>query len=427
MATAPAVQNAIETVRAKLNLAASTYLEACTHCGLCADACHLYRADPDVRHIPSYKADTVRKVYQRYFTPTGRAFPWLLGLDDLDEATLDDWVETVFQCTMCRRCTIECPLGIDNASLIATARTILTQAGKAPPTLVEHGRLACDVGSPLAVDREQFLERLDWIQDELRDELDDDDFTIPLDVAGAEILFIPASLELMKYPHTVMACIKILHAAGASWTLSSRRYDVTNFGVFLGDPKLTRKIAQLDIDEATRLRVKHLVTSECGHAYRALRWEAPDWFGARLPFEVKNILELADGWVAEGRLKLDRSRNPEPVTYHDPCNIARNGGVIGEPRRLLNASVGEFREMTPNRERNWCCGGGGGFHSMPEYREVRLRSGKMKAEQIRGAAAPIVATACANCQLQLSDLSQHYELGVACVSVTDLVAKALLH
>ncbi len=117
--------DALEILDTRLNLPLTTYLEACTHCGLCAEACHLYRADPADKHIPCFKADKVRKVYQRYRTPTGRAVPWLLGLSDLDEETLDDWVEPVFQCTMCRRCSIECPLGIDNAAMIATARAIL--------------------------------------------------------------------------------------------------------------------------------------------------------------------------------------------------------------------------------------------------------------------------------------------------------------
>ena len=168
-----------------------------------------------------------------------------------------------------------------------------------------------------------------------------------------------------------------------------------------------------------------MATSECGHAYRALRWEAPDWLQEPLPFVVMNILELADDWLAEGRLKLDPSANREPVTYHDPCNITRNGGVIEEPRRLLGASVQEFREMTPNRERNWCCGGGGGFLSMPEYEGVRLQSGEMKARQVEDTGASVVATSCANCHLQLSDLSDHYHLDVGTVSVTELLAKAL--
>ena len=425
MAEKGVVENALETLEGRLNLAMTTYLEACTHCGLCADACHLYRADPVAKHIPSFKADTLRKVYQRHFTPVGRALPWLFGVRKLSEEELDRWVEPVFQCTLCRRCSIECPLGIDNASMIATARTILTQSGKAPATLAEHGRLSCDAGSPLGIDREQFLERIEWIEEELQEEIEDDGFAVPIDVEGAELLFIPASLELMKYPRTVQACLKILHFAGVSWTMSSERFDVTNFGVFLGDPELTRTIALRDIEEAKRLGVGTLVTSECGHAYRALRWEAPDWFQEPLPFRVQNIIELADEWIAEGRLEPDRSANRSPITYHDPCNITRNGGVIEEPRRVLRSCVEDFREMTPNRERSWCCGGGGGFHSMPEYTEVRLQSGLMKANQMAETGAEVVATTCANCQLQLSDLSDHYRLNTDCVSVTELLAKSL--
>lgn len=418
--------DALDILDSRLNLPLTTYLEACTHCGLCAEACHLYRADPVAKHIPCFKADTVRKVYQRYRTPTGRFLPWLLGLDDLDDETLGDWVEPVFQCTMCRRCSIECPLGIDNAAMIATARAILTRAGKAPPTLVEHGRKSCEAGSPLGLTREQFLDRMEWIEEELQEELDDDDYEIPIDREGSDILFIPASIELMKYPQSIQACCRIFRQAGVRWTMSSVCYDVTNFGVFLGDSQLSRTIATRDIEEAKRLGVSIVVTSECGHAYRALRWEAPDWLQETLPFEVRNILELADDWVAGGLLELDPSANPRPVTYHDPCNITRNGGVIEEPRRLLRASVQKFREMTPNRERNWCCGGGGGFHSMPEYQDVRLASGEMKARQVESTGAEVVATACANCHLQLSDLSDHYQLGVGTVSVTELIAKALV-
>jgi Fe-S oxidoreductase len=419
-------EEALTTLEARLNLPMATYLEACTHCGLCAEACHLYRANPAAKHIPCFKADKVRKVYQRYFTPTGKALPWLFGLPELTDEVLDEWVEPVFQCTMCRRCSIECPLGIDSAALVAAARNILTAAGKAPPTLAEHGENARATGSPLGLTREDFLDRIEWIEEELQDELDDDEFKIPLDLEGAQLLFIPASLELMKYPGVIQACARIFRAAGVSWTLSSNRFDITNYGVFLGDPTLAKALAMHEIEEARRLGVATVVTSECGHAYRALRWEAPDWFREPLPFDVKSIVELADEWLTAGLLELDPAADGKPVTYHDPCNISRNGGVIDEPRRVLNACVGDFREMTPNRERNWCCGGGGGMLSMPEYDDERLASGGMKARQIADSGAQVVATACANCHLQLSELSQHYDLGVECVSVTEIVADALV-
>jgi Fe-S oxidoreductase len=417
---------ALDLLDSRLSLPLATYLEACTHCVVCADSCHLFHIDHDPIHMPCYKAEMLRRVYRRYYTFPGRYLPWLVGARDLTEAELDRWVDSVYQCTMCRRCSIACPIGIDNALIVRTSRTILSALGKAPPLLEEHARNAYELGSPLKVTREQFLERLEWFEEELQDELDDDDFEIPIDRQGAEYLFVPASLELMKFPHTIMAVLKIFHAAQVDYTLSSERYDVTNYGVFNGDDEITRTIARRDIETAERLGIRTFVVSECGHAYRALRWEAPNWLGRPLPFTVKNIVELIQEWIGAGRLRVAAENNPEPVTYHDPCNMGRNSGVFEEPRTVIRSAAEDFREMTPNRENNWCCGGGGGMLSMPEYDQARLASGAKKAEQVRQTGARVIATACANCQMQLGQVMEHYGLEVKVESVSDLVARALV-
>ena len=63
--------------------------------------------------------------------------------------------------------------------------------------------------------------------------------------------------------------------------------------------------------------------------------------------------------IDEGRLELKKEYNRR-ITYHDPCQIARNGGVMDEPRYILQHLTDDFREMTPDPKYNWCCGGGGG-------------------------------------------------------------------
>jgi|TARA_Y100000031_G_scaffold117091_1_gene129875 Fe-S oxidoreductase len=420
------ISDALNLLESKLSLPLVTYLETCTHCAVCADSCHLYHIDEDPIHIPCFKADKLRRVYKRNHTFAGKYFPWLVGAHDLNDAELDDWVDSVYQCTMCRRCTIACPIGIDNSLVIRTSRSILSAMGKAPKMLEEHTDNACKTGSPLKVSKEDFLDRLEWFEEELQDELNDDDYEIPIDKEGAEFLFIPASLEMMKFPETIMSTLKIFHAASANYTFSSVRYDVTNYGVFNGDDVATKSIAMKDIEEANRLGNKTLVVSECGHAYRALRWEAPNWLGIEYEFEVKDIVELVQEWISDGKLTLDSSRNPEKVTYHDPCNMGRNSGLFEEPRDALKASVNEFQDMLPNRENNWCCGGGGGMLSMPEYEENRLASGKKKAEQVRNTEAKVLATACANCQMQLGQVMEHFDLDVKVESVTDVVANALV-
>ncbi len=73
-----------------------------------------------------------------------------------------------------------------------------------------------------------------------------------------------------------------------------------------------------------------------------------------------------------------------------------------------------------------CCGGGGGQLSMGEYRDRRVETGRIKAEQIRKTGAKIVATPCHNCVDQLMELNRVYELGVEIKTVCEVVADVLV-
>lgn len=95
-------------------------------------------------------------------------------------------------------------------------------------------------------------------------------------------------------------------------------------------------------------------------------------------------------------------------------------------RFVLNNSVQNFIEMTPNREDSYCCGGGGGQLSMSRYRERRIEAGKLKADQIRETGAKIVATPCHNCIDQIMELNLVYELGIQVKTVAELAADALV-
>ena len=64
-------------------------------------------------------------------------------------------------------------------------------------------------------------------------------------------------------------------------------------------------------------------------------------------------------YIKSGKIKVDKTKNSTPVTFHDSCNNARSCGLYEEPRELLNLVCTDFREMYPNRGENWCCGGGG--------------------------------------------------------------------
>jgi len=146
----------------------------------------------------------------------------------------------------------------------------------------------------------------------------------------------------------------------------------------------------------------------------------------KLPFKVSSIVEVIHRYVREGKIELAPGTITEPVTYHDPCQLARNGGFFEEPRDIVQRIVTDFREMTPNRERNWCCGGDGGLVAQPEFDECRMKTGEKKAEQIQETGARIVVTPCENCRLQIGGLNEHYDLNVEIKSLSDLVVELMV-
>ena len=223
--------------------------------------------------------------------------------------------------------------------------------------------------------------------------------------------------------HSIVPPAILFHQAKVNWTLSI--FEASNYGVFLGDTERAKHIAKRIIDEAKRLEVKEVVIGEYGHAYTTLRWEAPKWFWEAFPFRVRSIIEVMAGWIQEGRLTFDRSSNKEAVTYHDSCSLTRNGGLLEEPRFVLRAVTEDFREIYPNKEENYCCGGGG-IVAVSEWDSRRLEAGLPKANQIKATGAKIVVAACDNCRIQLGELSEHYGLGVTVAGLCELAARALV-
>ncbi|MFC1893332.1 TusE/DsrC/DsvC family sulfur relay protein [Chloroflexota bacterium] len=231
--------------------------------------------------------------------------------------------------------------------------------------------------------------------------------------------------EIMYYPLLLQAQAKIFHAAGESYTIGSRGWDVTNYALFNGDDGDSTKIASFVLEEADRLGCDTIVCTECGHGMRQLKYMAPIWL-KRTDFQVKAFVEVVADYVKSGRIRLNRSVNRDRVTYHDPCNQARSGNYIEEPRILLRNSVMDFVDLSPCGRDNFCCGGGGGALTMGEYRTWRLEAAKVKADQIKATGAKIVATSCHNCIDQLSEISKHYKLDVKVVNTCELVADAIV-
>lgn len=401
------------------------YAKTSAKCGRCASSCQVFQVTNDPRDVPCYRTNLLLDVYKQYFADDRNWLGWAAPKDTLTNEKIDQMAEAFYRCNACRRCTLDCPLGIDHGLLAHLGRYVLSEAGIAPKGLVVSVReqLEGATGNTSAIPLPALMDNLEFLEEELKDTTGQE-VKFPVDQEGAEYIFFPAVSDYLMEADTLMGNAAVLHAAGISWTIGSKYFDGINYGLFYNDWVLERIIKKL-VEEARRLKVQKILIGECGHAARSARQFVPAFAGERaLP--VVSILELTAQAAQEGKLRLKKDVVTERVTYHDPCNIARSGWIIEQPRRLLRSFISDFVELTPHGKENYCCGGGGGLVSLDETFDFRMQvSGKTKAEQIRASGAQIVASPCANCKKQLRELMDYHKLPVQIVGVHDLVLRAI--
>ena len=405
------------------------YMDVCAKCGTCAEVCPVYYGKPEAKYNPANRSDLIRGLFKRHNTLSGKLLGGLAGAKDFSQVEFEEWRDVFYSCTACRRCAQFCPFGIDNSVITRKARTILDGLGRTPASLQRVIKASLETRNTDGASAVAFKAAIAFIEEEMRDE-HGVDIKIPVDVVGAEYFYLPPSGDALVNIEATMGVAKVFHVLGKGdkWTMSSHCFDGANYGLFTGNDAQMKAANKACVDEAKRLGVKFLLMGECGHAHRVMKamMVSGRWWG-QLPFQVINCMEWTAEQIGAGRLHFDKSKNPQSVTYHDPCNFAKSCGIVEAPRVILKAACLDFREMTPSGAENWCCGGGGGLAAMSEIREFRMTvSGIKKHEQIKSTGADLVATACANCKRQLAQLMEHHKESVTVGGVHDMLSRAIL-
>ena len=409
------VENAMRHFVKNFNTQTASYLDGCLHCGMCADACHYYVRTEDPRYTPIWKIELFKQAYKREVGPFA-FFYRLFGLKKkvtIDQ--LEQWQHLLYDsCTVCGRCSLICPMGIDVAGLVSMARHGMFKAGLIPQELHDVALRAAETGSPLGVTPDKFRERVEWMADEHEVE-------IPIDEERADVLAVMSSIEIQKYPDSIAATAKVLNAIGESWTFHTGGYEATNFGMLSGNVDWQKEATLKLINTAIKIGARTLVLPECGHAYMAMRWMGANMYGKPLPFKVQHVTEYIADALEAGKLKLRKV--DKSVTFHDPCQVSRRGGATRAPRVILEHLVGDFRELPNGADYNWCCGGGGGVVTIRRADDLRYRVFKLKMDQVEATEADSLLSSCANCRQSFDDAQQHFDWKYTADSLLELVAE----
>lgn len=408
----------INALKEQVDSSVAAFFSSCTHCGMCADACLFYTETGCPTATPINKTEPLRRIWKSEYTLMGRIGK-LFGLTKkVDDELLTKWERRVYDnCTLCGRCSMVCPVGIDIALMIRKTREGMAAAGHAPKDLIAATQRAVTIGSPMGV-------KLPALQAQIKHVEKDTGVKIPLDVEGAEYMLLLSSMEIMNFPEFIEATAKIFKHAGVSWTISSEAFEATNSGIQIGVDDIAAELVQRIVDAAEKLKVKTVISPECGHAYMAIRWDGPNLLGKKFNFKVRHILEILDEFREDGRLKIT-GKEEQRITYHDPCQISRRGGVIDQPRKLINMFSDNFVEMPDAGKMNWCCGAGGGVSSNERADKVRLKVFQRKKDQLDKVKPDAIISACSNCRIHLEDGLEKHHMDIPLMSLTETIAKHL--
>ncbi len=403
----------------------NVYSRVSMKCARCAAGCQIYQATNAPRDIPCYRTTLLLDIYKRHFTIEGWLKSKIAGGMGLTEEAIDEMLETFYHCTTCRRCTLYCPMHIEHGLIARLGRYILSEMGIVPKALQVSVRAQLEgpAKNTSAIPVPALLDTLEFLESEIK-EAKGVTVKFPIDVEDADYVFFPAVSDFLLEADTLMGIACALKAGGVRWTIGTGNFDGINYGLFYSDDLLGR-IVRNEIAEVRRLGGKKILIGECGHASRAAKQFVPAYNeGGEIP--VVNIMELTLQLIEKGALKLDPNEIKEKVTYHDPCNLARSGWIVDQPRKIIRSFIRNFVEMEPHGKYNLCCGGGGGTVSVDEVKTYRMESaGKKKAEQLKATGADLVITPCANCKKQIEEVIDYFKLPMRRIGLHDLIYRAI--
>jgi Fe-S oxidoreductase len=391
-------------------------LLACIDCGACNGACPAYLSDKPL--IPSELPLKFRKDLLEIGTDLSNSegdIESRYDTVDIPFMGIEAKKDEIWDCTACGNCNEVCPVGVKHVDTIKALRESMVMERAVMPSMVSRTLKSIeDRGYPW---RGTTLTRTDWTHGlDIKTLAEDSDVDILYWVGCTEALE-SKSVNIAK------AMGKLFKLAGIkAGILGTEESCCGEPARRLGNEYLFQVQAEKNIERMKSYNVRKIVTA-CPHCYDTIKNAYPDFGGE---FKVIDHTQFIANLLNEGRLRIHKGEK-RLVTYHDPCCLGRYNSIYEPPRQILNNMPDvTVVDMKLNRERSFCCGGGGGHMWLEE--NLGRRIGEMRFEQAIDTGAQIVATACPFCQQMFDDATKTkgFDNSPKITDIAELIAESAI-
>jgi heterodisulfide reductase subunit D len=387
-------------------------LDACTRCGECVKWCPTFTEVERDEITPLDKIHTLRGFAKGQY---GGLLARLFGYRPPTEEGVKRWSRGTYDCTLCGRCHIVCPVHIDTRSLWIAMREQLVELGSYPQMME---MLKENVGANYNISGDPAEDRLIWSENLAE---------VPEGVRGKEqaevVYFIGCTSSFYPLTYGIpQSFVNILEKANVDFAALGAEEWCCGFPLIIaGMSQAAKELVGHNVAAVRELGAKTLIAA-CPSCFHTWEHTYPEVIGEPLGFEVKHTTQFLEELISEGQIQLGGFN--QPVTYHDPCDLGRTSGIYDAPRNIIHAIPDiEFKEMAEIGDYALCCGGGGDVE-MADADLVTAVS-KRRLEQAQATEAKVILSACQQCKRTLTASTRREKVRMRVLDVVELVDRVI--
>jgi len=371
----------------------------CIRCGQCLAVCPVYRLSLNETDSPRARVALLRAVHE-----------------GLVERATESTAARFFGCLLCGSCSFTCPSGVTVDRILELTRGEMAEQGLMPQPLVTLGKRITEVHN---ISGEPNENRLVWAAN------------LPQPPTGvgkqqAEVVYFVGCVSAL-FPRSysvAQSFVQVLERAGVDYGLLGDEEWCCGYPLAInGELEQARETMRHNL-EAVRARGAKTLVTTCPSCFHFWKHTYPVALGEELGFEVQHATEYLADLVEAGALPLKEGLPEQIVTYHDPCDLGRKGGVYEAPRRILAQIPGvRLVEMPENREGSHCCGGGGNLESFDSGLSQAVAA--RRTQQAAETGAQVILSACQQCERTLANAARAERVRMRVKDITELILESL--